>query len=193
MIDKKNCGVKMCRIKVNLIMMLMLNAVLSFSNPKQITNNTPIVSRVKEQADIMGKAFLKGDYQTFAKYTYPAIVSAMGGESRMATVLANSASGMKTQGMTFDKITFDSPSKIVKSGSELQCTLQQHTTIKLVNGRAVATSTLIAISKDGGKNWLFVDTYNKDVAAMRNALPNLSTAIVIPPQQKPAFYSFYNE
>jgi len=61
-----------------------------------LTNNTPVVSHVKEQADIMGKAFLKGDYQTFAKYTYPAIVNAMGGESRMATVLANSASSMKT-------------------------------------------------------------------------------------------------
>src|SRR5882724_11962689 len=121
MIDKKNCAVKKGRIKVNIIMMLMLNAVLSYSNPKQITDNTLVVSHVKEQAYIMGQAFLKGDYQTFAKYTYPDIVSAMGGESRMATVLANSASSMKTQGMTFDNITFDSPSKIVKSGSELQC------------------------------------------------------------------------
>ncbi|TWI98624.1 hypothetical protein JN11_02812 [Mucilaginibacter frigoritolerans] len=156
----------------------------------KLTINTTIGSYMQKQADIMGKVFLKGDYQTFAKYTYPAIVNAMGGEIRMATVLANSASSMKTQGMTFDNITFDSPSKIVKSGNELQCTLQQHTTIKLVNGRAVATSTLIAISKDGGKNWLFVDTSNKDVATMRKALPNLSTAIIIPPQQKPAFYSF---
>ena len=108
----------------------------------------------------------------------------------MATVLANGATNMKTQGMTFNNITFDNPTKIVKSGDELQCTLQQHTTIKLANGRAVATSTLIAISKDGGKNWLFVDTSNKDAAAMRKALPNLSAAIVIPPQQKPVFYSF---
>ncbi|MDB5150142.1 MAG: hypothetical protein JWQ57_4162 [Mucilaginibacter sp.] len=170
------------------LILMILGVRLGYS--QSASENKPSIARMQEQANLMSKAFLKGDYQTFAKYTYPAIVSAMGGESRMATVLANSVGSMKTQGMTFDNITFDTPSKIIKSGNELQCTLLQHTAIKLVNGRAVATSTLIAISKDDGKNWLFVDTSNKDAAAMRKALPNLSTAIVIPPQQKPVFYSF---
>lgn len=143
-----------------------------------------------QQANSMGQAFLKGDYETFARYTYPPLLKAMGGESRMAATLRQTVVGMQAKGMSFSSIVVDSPSKIVKSGSEFQCTLQQHTTIKLVNGKAVATSTLIAISKDGGKNWLFVDTSNKDVTTMRKALPNLSTAIVIPPQPKPAFYSF---
>ncbi len=154
------------------------------------TENKSSAYHIQQQANLMGQAFIKGDYQAFAKYTYPAIVSAMGGENRMASVLANSATNMKTQGEVFDNISFDSPTNIVKSGNELQCTLQQHTTIKLANGRAVATSTLIAISKDGGKNWWFVDTSNKDAAAIRKALPNLSTAIIIPPQQKPVFTNF---
>jgi len=172
-----------------LLIIMVLGARLGYSQ-SNLRNKPSIYVRIQEQANIMGQAFLKGDYQTFFKYTYPAIVSAMGGEGRMSTVLANSASSMKTQGMNFDNITFDSPSKIVQSGNEFQCTLQQHTTIKLANGRAVATSTLIAISKDGGKNWSFVDTSNKNAAAMRKVMPNLSAAIVIPPQQKPVFYSF---
>ncbi|HWW43099.1 hypothetical protein [Pedobacter sp.] len=189
MIGKNNMIYK--RVKSNgIFVLLIINALSSFGQNKPMIQSGASTIYLREQANIMGHAFLKGDYQTFAKYTYPAIVSAMGGENRMATVLANSANGMKTQGMTFDNITFDSPSKIIKTGSELQCTLQQHTTIKLAKGRAVATSTLIAISKDDGKNWLFVDTSNKDAITMRKALPNLSEAIVIPPQQKTAFYSF---
>lgn len=188
MIDKKNGIDNRDWIKVNIIMILILNAVLSYSNPKQIANNALLNSHVQEQAGIMGRAFVKGDYQTFSKYTYPPIVNAMGGESRMTNVLANTAISMKAQGMAFDAITFDKPTKIVKRDDELQCTLQQHTTIKLANGRAVVTSTLIAISKDGGKNWFFVDTSDKSEAEIRKALPNLSTAITIPAQAKPVYY-----
>ncbi len=162
----------------------------TYGQTKQVTEKTWPTVQVQQQANLMGQAFIKGDYQTFARYTYPSLVKAMGGESRMAATLTQTVSDMQTKGMTFNSISVDGPSKIVKSGNELQCTLQQHTTVKLANGKAVATSTLIAISQDGGKNWWFVDTSNKDAAAMRNALPNLSTAIVIPPQQKPAFYSF---
>lgn len=104
--------------------------------------------------------------------------------------LVQTVSDMKTKGMSFASINVDSPSKIVTSHNELQCTLQQHTTIKLANGRAVATSTLIGISGDGGKYWLFMDTSNKNMSAIRTVMPNLSTAIVIPPQQEPVFYSF---
>lgn len=171
----------------NVALLFAINILTVYSQNNQVAVSLSS-DRVQEQANMMGQAFLKGDYHTFARYTYPAILTAMGGESRMAVMLTNSANDMITKGMTFNSITFDSPSKIIKSGNELQCTLQQHTTIKLANGRAVATSTLIAISKDGGENWLFVDTSNKDAATMRKVLPNLSTAIIIPPQQKPLYY-----
>ena len=167
-----------------------LSIGVSYGQPKSIGVNNMLTGHIHQQANEMGQAFIKGDYQTFARYTYPTLVKAMGGESHMAMILSQTVNDMQAKGMTFSSINIDNPAKIVKSGNELQCTLQQHTTIKLTKGRAVATSTLIAISKDGGKNWLFVDTSNKDAAAMRQALPNLSTAIVIPPQQKPVFYSF---
>ena len=162
----------------------------TYGQTKSAARSISLNERVQQQANLMGQAFLKADYQTFARYTYPALLSAMGGENRMVATLTQTVSDMGAKGMTFSSIIVNSPTKIVKSGNELQCTLQQHTTIKLTNGRAVATSTLIAISKDGGKDWLFVDTSNKDAAAMRKALSNLSAAIVIPPQQKPLFYSF---
>jgi hypothetical protein len=162
----------------------------AYGQNKPIPGSSYLNDRIQQQANLMGQAFIKGDFQTFAKYTYPALVRAMGGESRMAATLTQTVSDMQTKGMTFNSISVDNPTEIVKSQGELQCTLQQHTIIKLANGKAVATSTLIAISRDDGKNWLFVDTNNKDAVTMRKVMPNLSTAIVIPPQQKPVFYSF---
>ncbi|MBS1747380.1 MAG: hypothetical protein JST21_14525 [Bacteroidetes bacterium] len=137
----------------------------------------------------MSTAFLASDYTTFAKYTYPKIVEMMGGANNMAEVLTKTTANMKAQGMSFSNITFGEPSAIIKSGNELQCTIPQHIELKLTQGRLVNTSTLIAISTDNGKNWTFVDTSNKDMATLRKALPNLSSAISIPPPQQPVRYN----
>ena len=145
---------------------------------------------LKQQVSKMGSAFVSGDYKTFANFTYPLILKLMGGATKMAAVLTKSTNDMKAQGMSFNNITVDEPSKIVKSGTELQATVAQHTEIKLTQGRLVVTSTLIAISTDNGSNWTFIDTSNKDMATLRKAFPNLSSTITIPPQQPPVRYNF---
>ncbi len=173
---------------MRILLLYMLNILTIFHSVNQ--QDKKIAVEVQKQANQMGKAFTKGDYQTFAKYTYPTLVAAMGGESQMATTLRQTVSNMYAKGMSFINIVVNSPTKIIKSGNELQCTLQQYSTIKLINGRVIANSTLIAISKDDGKHWFFVDTSNKDETTLRKVLPNLSPAIVIPPQQRPALYKF---
>lgn len=107
----------------------------------------------------------------------------------MVEVLTRSIDDMKAKGMSFSNITFDDPSKIVKSGKELQTTIAQHTEIRLSQGRLISTSTLIAISKDNGNNWTFIDASNKDIVALKKALPNLSSLIVISPPQLPVRYN----
>jgi hypothetical protein len=156
-----------------------------------VTNNytqSSLSVTVNNQVSKMGQAFIRGDYKVFAHYTYPEIVKMMGGENKMAVQLAKITGDMKNQGMKFNNITFGEVSKILKSGNQLQCTIAQHTEIKLPNGRAVSTSTLIGISTDGGRNWTFVDTSNKEISTIRKLLPNLNSAITIPPQQPPVRY-----
>lgn len=140
---------------------------------------------LKEQAKKMGQAFLSGDYNAFSKYIDPKVLKMMGGARKMEDVLAKTTADMKTQGMMFENITFGEPSKVIKNGNELQCTIPQHTYIKISQQRVVSTTTLIAISIDNGSNWTFLDTSNKDMATVRKLLPNLSSAITIPPQQPP--------
>jgi len=170
----------------SIIISILFSTVLfvdSFGQVKDASQN------LKQQAGKMGAVFVSGDYTTFAKYTYPKLLAAMGGETKMEQSLAKVVNDMKLKGMSFNAITFDEPSKIIKSGKELQATIAQHTDIKVPDGRAVSTSTLIAISTDNGINWKFIDTSNKNIAALRKAMPNLSTTITIPPQQPPVHYN----
>lgn len=138
----------------------------------------------------MGNAFIASDYRIFARYTYPLILKTMRGSSNLVDVLTKTINDMKAQGMIFNNITFGEPSKVLKSGKELQATIEQHTEIRTPKGRIVSTSTLIAVSADDGNNWTFIDTTNKDISTLRKALPNLSPSIVIPPPQLPVRYNY---
>ncbi len=154
----------------------------SYSQVKEASQN------LKQQANKMAQAFIIGDYKTFVSYTYKPMVQGTGGAAKMEQSLAKVVNDMKLKGMSFNAITFDEPSKIIKSGKELQATIAQHTDIKVPDGRAVSTSTLIAISTDNGVNWTFIDTSNKNIEALRKAMPNLSPSITIPPPQPPVRY-----
>jgi hypothetical protein len=140
---------------------------------------------LKQQASKMGVAFIKGDYKTFASYTYPSVVKMMGGAGKMVDVLKKITTNMKNEGVSFDNTVFDEPSKIEISGKELQATIKQHTEIITPQGILISTSTLIAISTDNGSNWSFVDTSNKDMATIRKVIPGLSKSIYILPQLPP--------
>lgn len=142
-----------------------------------------------QQANKMGDAFMRGDYKTFTHYTYPKIVELMGGADKMAEDLSKTTINTTAKGIILINIRFGEVSKIFKSGNELQCTLPQYSKIKLPNGSAEATSTLIAISADNGNHWTFVDTSNKDMSTIRKLLPHLSKEIVIPPMQTPVRYN----
>jgi hypothetical protein len=168
------------------IISLLFSVTIFFQSYGQVKEAN---QNLKQQAAKMGSAFASGDYTTFAKYTYPKILAAMGGAAKMAAVLTKSTNDMKVQGISFSNITFDEPSKIIKSGKEFQATIAQHTEIKLTHGRMISTSTLIAISTDDGTNWTFIDTSNKDMPTLRKALPNLNRAIIVPPQQPPVRYN----
>ncbi len=127
----------------------------------------------------------RGDYKVCVHYAYPEIIKLIGGENKMVAALAKITDDMKLKDMVFNSITFGEVSKIVKNGNELRCTVPQQIEIKLPGGRVVRTATLIAISTDGGNDWTFVDTSNKEISMIRKLLPHLSSAILIPAQQAP--------
>lgn len=156
---------------------------------KIYAQGTKSEENLRLQAKKMAQAFISGDFKTFVAYSYKPMVRGSGGTAKIEESLRKVVADMKSKGMSFNSITFDEPSKIIKNGKELQATIAQHTDIKLLGGRAVSTSTLIAISTDNGVNWTFIDTSNISVEALHEAMPNLSPSIKIPPRQPPVKYS----
>ena len=140
---------------------------------------------LQAQAKRMANGLITGDFTTFIHYLHPKVVQVSGGADGMRQQLMKMTRQLSIANMSFESVSVDSLSNFIKAGPTLQATIQQHTTMKVPDGRAVATSTLIGMSSDNGAHWKFVDTNHKTLADMRQLLPNLSTALVIPPQQAP--------
>jgi hypothetical protein len=143
---------------------------------------------LRQQASRMANGLITADYSTFIHYLHPRVVEISGGAAALKQRLEQMIRQFNMSGVSFQSVSLDSASAFIKQGTQLQATIRQHTTMKLQQGRSVATSTLIGISVDNGAHWKFVDTNNKTLADMQQLLPNLSNALVIPPQQPPVQY-----
>jgi hypothetical protein len=146
---------------------------------------------LKAQATRMVDGLISGDYSTFIHYIHPKVIEASGGVAALKQLLAQMSRQWSVAGMSFQEVSLDSASAFIKKGTQLQATIRQHTTMKMPQGRSVATSTLIGMSVDNGLHWRFVDTNNKTLADVQQLLPNLSNALVIPPQQPPVHFDQY--
>ena len=88
-------------------------------------------------------------------------------------------------GVEFKKIIIGDPGPIVSFQNQLQCVVPQTTTLQTLLGQVEAETSLVAISADKGKKWWFVDTNIYKADKLKKILPELSAALVIPPQKEP--------
>jgi hypothetical protein len=154
------------------ILSILLLLLLATVSNAQTTN-------VKAQAEQMGRSLLQKDYKTFVTFSYPAILTQMGGAEKMEANIARQMEGMEAGGAKIIGLTYGSPSPVVKEGKELQCTIPQHMLVQLSAGKVASSTTLIALSADEGNRWYFVDAGERDLATVRKSLPNVSKALKI--------------
>lgn len=145
----------------------------------------PLSSVIKTQAIEMGKALINNDMITFKKFMYPELIQMEGGEKKLS-LLADSAIIMfKNMGGTVNKILFGNPAEIITNAKQLQTTLPQTIHLTTVFADIEYETTLLALSKDGGKNWYFIDTALFKEEELRKKLPEISSSVKFPPPQKP--------
>jgi hypothetical protein len=147
------------------------------------TSGQPAQSIMKAQALEMGKAMVAKDSKMFAKYMLPELVEVGGGTDKVVQMMDSMFTIFETFGGQVKKITYGNPGKILKFNNELQTTLPQTTEITSSLADVILTSTLVAISRDKGKNWYFFDPTMNKAEKLKDKLPKLSPEIVVPPPQ----------
>jgi hypothetical protein len=144
---------------------------------------------LKRQANLLAKAFIASDYNTIINHTYPNVLVQSGGREKMMNTIKKGVDQMKAQGVIFESVKIGSPGKIYKSGEELQCLIPEILTLKLNNGHLINHSYLLAITKDKGKKWYFLDLNKGTLPHLHAVVPNLNKEMVIPEVTQPTFLS----
>lgn len=162
-------------------MKLALKIFLLLILPATVFAQDPAV--VKRQADVVAKALLNSDFKTVIAHTYPKAVNIGGGKDKMLQMMSSGINQMKAQGFAFEKVTIGQPGKFYKAGTEIHCLIPEQLIMKTTKGRIAASSNLLAISNDGGKNWTFLDMNQGTINSVKQLFPNFNSNLIIP---KPA-------
>ncbi len=146
-----------------------------------------VQKRVSIQAGKMAEAMKTHQYETTVKYTHPKVIEMLGGNKKYLEILATGGKEMKKMGISYESIALGAPTKTVKAGSELHCLIPETITMILKEGKMVSKSHLLAVSRDHGKNWTFIETAVLDEDNIKKILPNYNPELKIPEQEEPQF------
>ncbi|MDP4220344.1 MAG: hypothetical protein Q8916_08775 [Bacteroidota bacterium] len=111
-------------------------------------------ARAKAQAQIMADAFLKQDLDKFISYMNPLLVKKMGGKD---SLLHKFQKGWLEITKPIRSETIGEASAIFKTKADIQCIVPQTMVANYGTGEHALTTQMIAISRDGGKQWTFID------------------------------------
>ncbi|MGQ2984610.1 hypothetical protein [Flavobacterium sp.] len=139
------------------------------------------------QANAMGKAFVSKDYAAFIKYSHPVVVSMMGGRDKMLSDTQESFRSFEEQGVSFINVTFSAPSKILESEGELQTTFTEIIEMRIPGGKLTAYAKVIALSKDNGAHWYFIDSTDHPIEMMRKIIPSLHPDLELPEHMEASY------
>lgn len=128
---------------------------------------------VWQEAQKCADALLAGDYDTVIAYTHPKFVELMGGKAVMLEALKRGAKDMATQGVALEKISMSVPDEPKTSDGVMYTPVTETMTIKAPGGKIIKESIMIALSKDAGKKWMFIDADSMNDQNMKLALPEL--------------------
>jgi len=161
----------------NLLLLLIVPAV-------SLAQDTTVL---KKQVLAVRDAELKGHYEVITAHTYPKLILAVGGNDKMTAVIKQSMEMLKAQGYTITSIDFGSPGKFYKAGTEIHCLIPERIVMTSSNGRLVNNGNQLAVSKDGGKFWYFLDINRSTYAVIPKLFPNFNKNLVIPEPTQPGF------
>lgn len=145
---------------------------------------------LKDQAEAVGRAMLQEDHQKMADLTLPALVEKFGGREKFVQKLESMAGELKGDGMRFDKFVISGPSELAEAAGDVYGIVPFTLEMTGPNGMVGSKpSYLIAVSRDRGASWKFLDGAGVagDRTRLKTILPNLPSNLRLP-EKRPAVW-----
>ena len=140
--------------------------------------------KIKRTAQILLDATIEEDYSTVLDYSYPKLIALQGGKDSVLNMIKDGFKKMKAEGreLVIVKGSLGDPGDEVKIGNSLYCVIPEMLTLMINKNYYKTTGSLIGISSDSGKNWVFVDAAGLD--GLKTLVPDIDK-LNIPPSTGP--------
>ena len=142
-------------------------------------------SSIKTAAMNMGNALAQKNSQKFIGYMHPVMIELAGGEEQLRMISDSALNVFEQLGGKVSKISFGNPGEVVNHKNILQSVIPQTMTLTSFIADIELSTSLIAISEDGGKNWRFIDTNLFNIKQIKSTMPEISPSLIIPKSTAP--------
>jgi len=125
-------------------------------------------------------AFVNNEFLKVATLTHPDVVKMNGGADFVIDDLKAERESTAGEGLVYNSVVVNEPLKVLQYQSELQAVIPVEYTMQLIDKEYLNKSYILAISKDEGKSYSFVNLMQFDDASLNEFITNLSPEITIP-------------
>lgn len=146
---------------------------------------------LQTQADEIGQAFGRGNFNRMVDLTYPKLVEILGGRARMVAFIESSVREMEAGGVTYLSTTVGDAREIITDGKQIYALVSTTMKMKVKEGVLVGESFMIGVSSDSGNNWTFVTAtgdQDRDREMLRKLFPTIVDRLHIPARKPPVLY-----
>jgi len=150
-----------------------------------ISVNGQHASSIKTAAMEMGNALAQKNSQKFIGYMHPVMIELAGGEEQLRMISDSALNVFEQLGGRVSKISYGNPGEVVNHKKILQSVVPQTMTLTSFIADIELSTSLIAISEDGGKSWRFIDTNLFNIKQIKSTMPEISPSLVVPKSTPP--------
>jgi hypothetical protein len=139
-------------------------------------------STLRPIAEKFSRAIVDYDMELYAKMTYAPIIEMAGGHEIYKDMTKSYKDGMVNAGMMIIESNVDSITQVVMSQNELHCFIRMHQVTKMKENYFEGHTYALAISKDNGETWSFVDLETFDEVGLKDFVSTYdSSKLKFPP------------
>jgi hypothetical protein len=159
-------------------------ALGSFITLSACAEDVDVKKVAKAKAEEVQTAVIKGDFEKVADLTHPKAIELFGGKEKMIAAMTKLRKEIEAKGGVFKSGKISEPSDPIKMGKQVYVLVPTEEEVTIPKARIITKSSMVGVSEDGGKSWVFVATpLGRD--RIKEILPNLPESLVIPKVEPP--------
>jgi hypothetical protein len=138
------------------------------------------VDKLRLSSDSIISCLFENNFEGYVEKIYPPVVEMAGGKEVYLKEAQATAQAWKNAGFTNQKMTFKNVLPAVKAGDEIHTIVTYETEYLMKDYIFAGNIYLLAISKDSGQHWSFLNLESYDRESIADFIPNYNFDLPFP-------------